>query len=54
MRLWLPVLLACLPAAAGEHDPKKIFTARCAGCHSVPDPAIRSDAVWLAQVRETT
>ena len=60
MRRLLPVLLAAawsVPAYGGDedkHDPAKIFTARCASCHTLPDPGVRSDKVWLAQIRETT
>lgn len=61
MRRLLPVILAAaafsVPASAGDedkHDPKKIFTARCASCHTVPDPGVRSDKIWLTQIRETT
>jgi len=43
------------PAAAGEpNDAAKLFTARCASCHTVPDPAIRTDLAWLDQVNRTS
>ncbi|MDH3590921.1 MAG: hypothetical protein OER88_03530 [Planctomycetota bacterium] len=37
----------------GDHA-GKIFAARCATCHVIPDPALRTDRAWLAQVKETS
>ena len=35
--------------SAGE-----IFAARCASCHTVPDPGLRTDLAWLDQINRTT
>ena len=46
-----------LPAVGGDEagfDATALFAARCASCHSVPYPGVRTDRVWLGQVRETT
>ena len=42
--------------AFGENDDKtrKLFAKQCASCHSVPDPAIRTDMAWLDQVNRTS
>ena len=40
---------------AGETDyVAKTFAQRCASCHTVPDPMIRTDLAWLDQVKRTT
>ena len=31
----------------------KLFQRSCAGCHTVPDPGIRTDRVWLQQIQQT-
>ena len=61
MRWFLPVIFVAaalsVPAIGGDedkHNPAKIFTARCASCHTMADPGVRSDKIWLAQIRETT
>lgn len=62
MRTPLPALALLLgaawigaPASAGESpDAAKLFTSRCASCHTVPDPAIRTDLAWLDQVNRTS
>lgn len=42
-------------AFAGKNDKiQKLFVQRCATCHNVPDPAIRSDMAWLDQVNRTS
>lgn len=39
---------------AGEADPvEQAFVQRCASCHTVPDPQIRTDLAWLDQVNRT-
>ena len=38
---------------AAEPDVADYFQARCAQCHTVPDPAIRTDLAWLDQVERT-
>ncbi|MEE8104465.1 MAG: hypothetical protein V3T86_02910 [Planctomycetota bacterium] len=44
-----------VPASAGEpNDAAELFTARCMSCHTVPDPAIRTDLAWLDQVNRTS
>lgn len=44
-----------VPAAEGGHGagPGAVFRERCASCHAVPDPALRTDRAWLDQVRRT-
>lgn len=32
----------------------KMFMSRCASCHSIPDPRLRSDRSWIEQVNRTT
>jgi len=53
----LGAALAVSPRAlAGDADdgsPARLFTARCAECHAVPDPALRGDRAWLGQVQAT-
>jgi hypothetical protein len=43
------------PAATGGEEPSagEVFQARCASCHAVPDPALRTDRAWLDQVKRT-
>ncbi|MHC4957725.1 MAG: hypothetical protein ACYTGN_05060 [Planctomycetota bacterium] len=43
------------PASEGgeSDDAAKLFAARCATCHTVPDPGVRTDAAWLEQVDRT-
>ena len=45
--------LACAHAEAGD-EAVKMFGHRCATCHSIPDPAIRTDVAWLDQVNRTS
>ena len=56
----LVVLIAAIavlpaPQSTGQ-DPTvgEIFTARCASCHTVPDPGMRTDLAWLDQINRTT
>jgi hypothetical protein len=30
-----------------------LFERRCASCHALPDPALRTDRAWLERVRDT-
>jgi hypothetical protein len=39
---------------AGDKKTQQLFVKQCAGCHSVPDPAIRTDMAWLDQVSRTS
>jgi len=54
MRTPLLVLFLATAAAGEPNDAAKLFTARCASCHTVPDPAIRTDLAWLDQVNRTS
>ena len=59
MRILVALLLgaALIPLArttAQEHSPAQIFTARCANCHTVPNPTLRTDLAWLDQINRTT
>jgi len=45
--------LACAHAEAGD-EAGKMFGKRCAACHTIPDPAIRTDLAWLDQVNRTS
>ncbi len=47
------LFLAAAAMAGGQDDAGKLFQARCAQCHTVPDPAIRTDLAWLDQVNRT-
>jgi len=40
-------------AGPDEVDAAGLFRARCASCHTVPDPALRTDRAWLDQVHRT-
>ena len=31
----------------------KVFQSRCATCHTIPDPSIRTDLGWLDQINRT-
>lgn len=52
----------CLAAGAvveaqeghGEPEVAGMFRDRCSTCHTVPDPAVRTDRAWLDQVRRTS
>ncbi len=55
--LVLIAAIAVLPAtpSTGEgHSVGEIFSARCASCHTVPDPGLRTDLAWLDQINRTT
>ena len=59
MRILAALLLgaALIPLAkttAQDHSPERIFTARCANCHTVPNPELRTDLAWLDQINRTT
>jgi len=41
-------------AREAESGAGKLFTDRCADCHAVPDPAVRTDRAWLDQIKRTT
>ncbi|MHC4550973.1 MAG: hypothetical protein ACYTEZ_19660 [Planctomycetota bacterium] len=47
------MLIAPPATEGGGRNAGEIFQARCAGCHAVPDPALRTDRAWLDQVRRT-
>ncbi len=47
------LFLAAASLAGDQDDAGKSFQARCANCHTVPDPAIRTDRAWLDQVKRT-
>ena len=47
--------LTSAAATAGDKDHfAKMFGSRCATCHTVPDPQVRSDLAWLDQVNRTS
>ena len=48
----LVLAIAC-SAAFADPDAGELFRARCASCHTVPDPLLRTDRAWLAQVDRT-
>ena len=55
--LMLGLAIGILSATAfGDNDDKTrmLFAKQCASCHSVPDPAIRTDMAWLDQVNRTS
>ncbi|MHC4972160.1 MAG: hypothetical protein ACYTG3_07495 [Planctomycetota bacterium] len=48
--------IVLVPPAASRGEGKsagEVFQARCAGCHTVPDRALRTDRAWLDQVKRT-
>ena len=54
------VVGACVAFAAAQDrprhkppDPARVFRKSCAGCHTVPDPAVATDRAWLDQVHRT-
>ena len=49
-------LLSSLAFSQGKDrvDPGQMFAKQCASCHTVPDPGLPADKVWMNQVRETT
>ncbi len=51
----LPGAVLARPAEErpGAEDPARVFGERCASCHAVPDPDLRTDRAWLDQVRRT-
>mgnify|MGYP002624319455 CR=1 FL=1 len=48
--LLVPRTAVAEPDAAGAAD---VFRARCAHCHTIPDPALRTDRAWIDQVNRT-
>ncbi len=53
--LWLACLAhpASDQAGGAASESTALFNARCALCHTVPDPALRPDRAWLDQVHRT-
>ena len=48
------LLLLSASAAAGElEDAGRLFEARCANCHTLPDRELRGDRAWISQVSST-
>jgi len=43
-----------VPKGEDRPDPGRMFAKQCANCHTVPDPGLPADRVWIDQVRETT
>ena len=41
-------------AGGDQPDSARMFAKQCASCHTVPDPGLSVDKVWINQVRETT
>jgi hypothetical protein len=43
--------------AASQSDPVAeagaLFERRCASCHAIPDPTLRTDLAWIERVRDT-
>ena len=56
MRTYLMIAALGLACARAEADDSvgKMFAKRCAACHTVPDPALRTDLAWLDQVNRTS
>lgn len=62
MRNWMMVAGLAAAAlwttpAASQSDPVAeagaLFESRCASCHSMPDPALRTDRAWIERVQRT-
>ena len=52
----LPVAVLCLAGAAladEVEDAGRLFAARCASCHTLPDKALKGDRAWIGQVERT-
>ncbi len=48
-------ILGAPRSEAGDKDSiGETFQARCASCHTIPDPEIRTDMAWLDQVNRTS
>ncbi len=47
-------VLPATPSTGQGHSAGEIFAARCASCHTVPDPGLRTDLAWLDQIKRTT
>jgi len=48
--------IALVPPSASKGEGSsagEVFQARCASCHAVPDPALRTDRAWLDQIKRT-
>ena len=45
--------LAAVARADEVEEAGKLFKARCASCHTVPDRELRGDRAWLGQIQET-
>ena len=61
MRTLVPLVLAAIwlaaPATRAQAQGQSagdLFTARCANCHTIPDPSLRTDLAWLDQINRTT
>ncbi|MHC4941228.1 MAG: hypothetical protein ACYTHK_20020 [Planctomycetota bacterium] len=52
--LLITILGACCSRADAAESVGKMFAKRCAACHTVPDPAIKTDLAWLDQVNRTS
>ena len=52
--LSVAVVLLAPDSISQGHNAEEIFTARCANCHTVPDPGRRTDRAWLDQINRTT
>jgi len=51
------LLLAAPRSLGGDDDgadPAALYRGRCATCHAIPDPGLRTDRAWLDQVHRTT
>jgi mono/diheme cytochrome c family protein len=51
--LFAAALLAAAAAADETDEAGRIFKARCAACHTVPDRGIAGDRAWLGQIPRT-
>ncbi len=41
-------------AQDGPGPSAKLFSKRCASCHTVPDASFQTDKAWLGQILETS
>jgi cytochrome c2 len=46
-------LVPASPLRGEDKSAGEVFQARCASCHTVPDPALRTDRAWLDQIKRT-
>lgn len=51
----LPAVLGLAAAVLADEveDAGRLFAARCANCHTLPDKSLKGDRAWIGQVERT-